>query len=427
VRASPQVWTQFSTTREIGLNKHDSQKSAELNNPERGTVEQGSQVEQSVAPVKIIEARSVREADIHVLEEIGRGSHGCCYKARCRKTKQLYCMKKVNMAKFSEEKRTLAYHEVDLLRQLSHPNIVSYVDSYENSNQELCIVMEYADHKDCDALIAARQKAVTSATDGGFGEALVWRFVWQLSCAVRHLHSIGIMHRDIKASNVLLSGLRRSLKVVDLGVACRVQHPEELHTSPVGTPMYMAPELVEQEPYDCKADVWSTACLLYCICALRMPFEANNTLQLHHAIVHKEPAPIPDQYSLELHNLLRLMLMKDRMDRVSSHGVLDLIPAALRRHFSCSEHEPPHTMVLTALTFSPRSPPLLAMGSRPHTVEGRRRTRGCGGDIPPLPGRGIENAFIPVRIEVKQHGHNKSLERLSNKPEMPTGSLRRKL
>ena len=80
VRASPQVWTQFSTTREIGLNKHDSQKSAELNNPERGTVEQGSQVEQSVAPVKIIEARSVREADIHVLEEIGRGSHGCCYK-----------------------------------------------------------------------------------------------------------------------------------------------------------------------------------------------------------------------------------------------------------------------------------------------------------------------------------------------------------
>jgi len=169
------------------------------------------------------------------------------------------------------------------------------------------------------------------------------------------------MHGDIKAANVLLSGLRNTVKLGDFGVACSVAHAEELRegSTAVGTPMYMAPEVVQEEAYDCKADVWSTACLLYSLCTLRMPFESIDSAKLKYYIINKEASQLPDQYSIELRNLLHLMLLKSREERVSARAVIELVPAALRRHFMCAEDKvPSRAMMLTVLTYSSRSPPI---------------------------------------------------------------------
>jgi hypothetical protein len=123
--------------------------------------------------------------------------------------------------------------------------------------------------------------------------------------------------------------------------------------------------------------------------------------ELEHAILHKEPPHLPNDYSLELRNLLRLMLMKKPVDRVSSCGVSDLIPAQLRRHFmSNDEREPGRAMMLTVLTYCSRSPPVSC--ARPYTSMGLIQPR-SGPEKLPLP----ETAFIPVRIEVRQHVHGR--------------------
>jgi serine/threonine protein kinase len=214
--------------------------------------------------------------------------------------------------------------------------------------------------------------------------------------------------------------------------------------------MYMAPEIIRGshctstlEPsalvvlgkaYNCKVDVWSAACLVYSLCTLRMPFqgiEALSTLplnlvsvlfvnpistptlpkfqtqELEHAILNKEPPSLSNEYSLELRNLLRLMHRKKPRDRVSSCGVSDLIPAQLRRHFmSNDDKEPGRAMLLTVLTYSSRSPPVSC--ARPYTSMGLSTPKSP--ERLPLP----ETAFIPVRIEVKQHVTGRRGSRGSN-------------
>lgn len=76
----------------------------------------------------------------------------------------------------------------------------------------------------------------------------MWRFLWQLTSAISHLHKHGIMHRDIKSANILFSGPRSAVKLCDFGVAHRFRHDGELlKGGSVGTPVYMAPEIVKEE------------------------------------------------------------------------------------------------------------------------------------------------------------------------------------
>lgn len=79
----------------------------------------------------------------------------------------------------------------------------------------------------------------------------------------------------------------------------------------VGTPYYMSPEVCESKPYTFKSDVWALGCVLYELCTLEHPFQADNLLGLVYKIVREEPKPIQDVYSQELHDIVKLLLTKD--------------------------------------------------------------------------------------------------------------------
>jgi NIMA (never in mitosis gene a)-related kinase len=86
-----------------------------------------------------------------------------------------------------------------------------------------------------------------------------------------------VLHRDVKALNIFLSGERA--KIGDLGVA-RTMNTEQFARTVVGTPFYLSPELCEERPYNEKSDIWALGCLLYELCTFRRPFEAANPASL---------------------------------------------------------------------------------------------------------------------------------------------------
>mmetsp|Transcript_2907 Transcript_2907/g.374 ORF Transcript_2907/g.374 Transcript_2907/m.374 type:complete len:129 (+) Transcript_2907:262-648(+) len=106
-------------------------------------------------------------------------------------------------------------------------------------------------------------------------ENKIWLFFIKMCIGVEYLHSLNILHRDIKSMNVFLSN-DDDIRIGDLGVAKVLNNSAAFAHTMVGTPYYLSPELCEERPYNVKSDIWALGCVLYELCTLRPPFEATN-------------------------------------------------------------------------------------------------------------------------------------------------------
>jgi NIMA (never in mitosis gene a)-related kinase len=143
---------------------------------------------------------------------------------------------------------------------------------------------------------------------------------------LKHIHDRKILHRDIKAPNVLLTSTGL-IKLGDFGVAKCLNFTIEKAKTFTGTPYYLSPEIVQNLPYSFKSDIWSLGVLLYEICCLKLPFEAKSIPLLTLKIINGEYKPIPDFYSKELKVLVNSLLRVDHELRPSINEILskDLI------------------------------------------------------------------------------------------------------
>lgn len=132
--------------------------------------------------------------------------------------------------------------------------------------------------------------------------------------ALKYIHRLNILHRDLKTSNILLQE-NGDLKIGDFGIARVLEGTMQNAESVVGTPYYMSPEICQNQPYSFKSDVWSLGCVLYELCSLEHAFRSTNLLNLVYKIVHDEPDPIPAQYSSDLVDLIHLLLRKKLEER----------------------------------------------------------------------------------------------------------------
>ena len=219
-------------------------------------------------------------ADFEILRELGRGAFGVVFLVRSHLDSSLYVLKKLRHSR--RHKDTL--REAKLLRKLRHPPLVTYHHCFIEA-ECLYLVMEYAEGGDLYRLVK-RQKAANKHLD----ELQIWHYGYQLLLGLSYLHSNQILHRDIKCMNLLLDKHNR-LKIGDLGVSKLLTTGAALTPKPgqrVGTPLYLAPEVVRHQPYDYKADMWAVGCVLYQLAALQAPFKGENLLALNNAIVHRE-------------------------------------------------------------------------------------------------------------------------------------------
>lgn len=139
------------------------------------------------------------------------------------------------------------------------------------------------------------------------------------------MHSRRVIHRDIKTQNIFLTG-NNTVKVGDFGISKVLETTCQNANTVVGTPYYMAPEACQSEPYTSKSDVWALGCILYELCTLKKPFEADNLLGLVFKIVTDEVPPLDPKlgYSQDVQNLINKLLQKDPKNRPSIAEILHM-------------------------------------------------------------------------------------------------------
>lgn len=204
------------------------------------------------------------------------------------------------------------------MKKLSHPHIIQYIDSFIHNN-ELIIVTEWAEKGDLKKLIKEKE-----AEELQFEERTIWDFMRQIASALCHMHEKRIMHRDLKPANIFIGGDGK-LKIGDLGLG-RSFSSETLEAySKVGTPLYMSPELIQDEGYTENADVWSLGCICYELAELKSPFrnkeEKMSLMDLFDNITKCNYRPLDAHYSAQLREAIRSMIVVDPTKRWGSEQV----------------------------------------------------------------------------------------------------------
>lgn len=145
----------------------------------------------------------------------------------------------------------------------------------------------------------------------------------QICLAIKHLHDRKILHRDLKSQNIFLTqaGI---VKLGDFGIAKVLSHTKENVQTIVGTPYYLSPEIVENQPYNQKSDIWSLGILLYEMCALEPPFNGTSLHMLALRIVKANYKQIPKRYSSKLSLLIRRLLNPNTKERPSINKILKI-------------------------------------------------------------------------------------------------------
>jgi len=223
-------------------------------------------------------------------------------------------VKRIPLHSLREKEKEDAERECKLLSQLHHPNIVEYVDSFVEDGC-LHLVTEYCELGDLARLVSEKKK------EGAFfeEEQIVDWFI-QIAMAVDYVHSMNVMHRDLKTGNVFLTKTN-VIKLGDFGIAKILDSTMEQASTVVGTPYYLSPEVCESKPYSMKSDLWAMGCILYELCSLSRPFDASNLLGLVFKIVQESYPPIPEPYSEDLGLLIQSLLSKDPNKRPSCRRI----------------------------------------------------------------------------------------------------------
>ena len=252
-----------------------------------------------------------------IITKIGEGAYSTVYTVRRIEDDQLYALKKVKIQSLSLKEKENALNEVRILASVNSPFVISYKESFiDETDQTLCIVMEYADEGDLFQKITLYKKLHTS-----FEENDVWKIFIQITKGLHDLHSYNILHRDLKSANVFLFH-DGTAKLGDLNVSKIAARG--LGCTQTGTPYYASPEVWKDCPYDLKSDIWSLGCLCYEILMLKTPFRAQTMEGLYRKVMKGKYPDINEKYSKKFDFVISYMLKLKPEERPTTGDILKL-------------------------------------------------------------------------------------------------------
>ncbi|NXB44456.1 PAK3 kinase, partial [Leucopsar rothschildi] len=243
-------------------------------------------------------------------EELGRGGFGAVYKALDTSTGQQVAIKKMNLQEEMSEE--MAVNEILAMRNNRNPNIVTYLDSYLVDGQ-LWLAMEFMDG---GTLLDVLQAVYLE--EGQIGA--VCRECLQ---GLHFLHSRQVIHRDVKSSNVLV-GMDGSVKLADFGLCAHLSPEHSKCSSRVGTPSWMALEMVRGEAYGPKVDIWSLGIMGLEMVEGEAPYQREAHVRVLELIERNGPPKLqkPRHHSALLRDFLWCCLQADKDRRWSAEELL---------------------------------------------------------------------------------------------------------
>ncbi|EJD46620.1 Pkinase-domain-containing protein [Auricularia subglabra TFB-10046 SS5] len=246
------------------------------------------------------------------LVKIGQGASGGVYTAYQVGTNMSVAIKQMNLEK--QPKKDLIINEILVMRASRHPNIVNYIDSFLYKN-DLWVVMEYMEGGSLTDVVTANLMS----------EGQIAAVSRETARGLEHLHRHGVIHRDIKSDNILLS-LVGDIKLTDFGFCAQISDPaHSKRTTMVGTPYWMAPEVVTRKEYGPKVDIWSLGIMAIEMIEGEPPYLNQNPLKALYLIAtHGTPTiQNPDALSTVFKDYLAKTLEVDAEKRPDARQVLE--------------------------------------------------------------------------------------------------------
>ena len=255
------------------------------------------------------------------IDKIGEGMYGTVYKAINKLENKVYAVKRLNFQNINEKEKKHIKNEVELIKNLKHPNVISYKDSFNDKDNYFNIVTTFCEGGDMYSKIQKRNGEF-------FGEELILNWTVQILLGLSYIHKNGIIHRDIKPQNIFIKS-ENLICIGDFGIAKIInnQMQTQTMTSIIGTPLYMSPESFnEPNSKNFASDIWSTGCCLFEICNLKHAFGADRWETVFVKVREGKHSPVNKRYSSDLRNIIEAMLNVNPLNRPT-------IPQLLKNNF----------------------------------------------------------------------------------------------
>ena len=201
-------------------------------------------------------------------EQIGEGYFGKVQKGINKNTRKEVAVKVINKSKLSYKNYKLIHHEMNIMKLLNHPHIVSLEDYFED-DEYIYIVMNYLSGGDLLEYIEKKDELIS--------EKEAAKIIKEIAKGIKYMHLFGLVHRDLKPENIVFENKNdiESLKIIDFGLTKTLASQEKTNEA-IGTLTYLAPEVFSHKPYDNKIDIWSIGIILFFLLSGCLPFDDEN-------------------------------------------------------------------------------------------------------------------------------------------------------